>query len=108
MAHNTLNQCCTNLIQVEAYFSRLHYLMPVINKPEFIAKYKALMDNTANTQLARTETPFISLVFAVFACAASLVQDPRLKVNGRDDDGGMGMVYYERYAPRPAVMRPLY
>ncbi|KAF6762750.1 fungal-specific transcription factor domain-containing protein [Ephemerocybe angulata] len=81
---------------VDAYFSRLHYLMPVIDKPTFLAKYKLLMDNTSNPTWARTETPFLSLVFSVFACAASLVQDPRLAVSGRDDDGGMGMVYYER------------
>ena len=81
--------------QVDAYFSRLHYLMPVLDKPSFIAKYNQLMDNTRNPSWARNETPFLSLVFAVFACAASLVQDPRL-VSGRDDDGGMGMVYYER------------
>ena len=92
----TPNGCYTDQKQVEAYFSRLHYLMPVINKPEFIAKYTTLMDNNTNSQLVRTEAPFTSLVFAVFACAASLVQDPRLAVNGRDDDGGMGMVYYER------------
>ena len=70
--------------------------MPVINKPEFLARYTTLMDNNTNPQLVRTETPFVSLVFAVFACAASLIQDPRLVVTGRDDDGGMGMVYYER------------
>ncbi|KAJ2933626.1 hypothetical protein H1R20_g3439, partial [Candolleomyces eurysporus] len=81
---------------VEAYFSRLHYLMPVLDKPSFIAKYNQLMDNTRNPSWARNETPFLSLVFAVFACAASLVQDSRLAVSGREDDGGMGMVYYER------------
>ena len=46
-------------------------------------------------QLARNETAFIALVFAVFACAAQLVDDPRLK-GEKEDDGGMGMVYYER------------
>jgi hypothetical protein len=38
----------------------------------------------------------MSLVFAVFACAAHLVDDPRLSNDGNFDDGGMGMVYYER------------
>lgn len=69
--------------------------MPVLDKPSFIAKYNQLMDNTRDPSWARNETPFLSLVFAVFACAASLVQDPRL-VSDRDDAGGMGMVYYER------------
>jgi len=54
------------------------------------------MDNNHDPVLAQTETAFISLVFAVFACAAHLVQDPRLSTGERLDDGGMGMVYYER------------
>jgi len=45
--------------------------------------------------VARSEAAFVALVFAVFACAARLVDDPRL-VAADLDDGGMGMVYYER------------
>ena len=70
--------------------------MPVIDKPYFMRQYTNLMDNTHNLDVIRSETPFLSLVFAVFACAANLVQDPRLTTSGRQDDGGMGMVYYER------------
>jgi hypothetical protein len=55
------------------------------------------MDNSHNLDIVRSETPFLSLVFAVFACAANLVQDSRLSTSERHDDGGMGMVYYERY-----------
>ena len=53
------------------------------------------MNHTLDIHLARKETALIALVFAVFACAAQLVEDPRLK-GEREDDGGMGMVYYER------------
>ncbi|KAJ3503856.1 hypothetical protein NLJ89_g8242 [Agrocybe chaxingu] len=81
---------------VEAYFTRLHFLMPVIDKPSFTRKYTHLMDNQSNVDLIRAEPAFMSLVFAVFACAANLVQDPRLATSERQDDGGMGMVYYER------------
>jgi hypothetical protein len=35
--------------------------------------------------------------FALFACAAQFIEDPRLK-GDREDDGGMGMVNYERWA----------
>jgi hypothetical protein len=69
--------------------------MPVIDKPSFLNQYHRVMDNVADHSLARSETAFISLIFAVFACAANLVQDPRLSTE-RSDDGGMGMVYYER------------
>ncbi|KAI0049592.1 hypothetical protein FA95DRAFT_1488883 [Auriscalpium vulgare] len=80
---------------VEAYFSRFHYLIPILDKPTFMRQYNYLMDRTTDRSLARTETAFISLVFAVFACSAQLVEDPRL--NGeKPDEGGMGMVYYER------------
>lgn len=53
-----------------------------------------LMDNKDDTEYVRGYTPFVALVFAVFACAARIVDDPRLNVN---DEGGLGMVYYERY-----------
>lgn len=71
--------------------------MPVIDKPSFLQQYQNIMNNTQNHALIRNETAFISLIFAVFACAANLVQDDRLSMNGRTDEGGMGMVYYERY-----------
>ncbi|KAI0069046.1 hypothetical protein BV25DRAFT_1792806 [Artomyces pyxidatus] len=85
---------------VEAYFSRFHFLIPVIDKPSFMFKYSYLMEHTNDQHLARTETAFIALVFAVFACAAQLIEDPRLK-GEKEDDGGMGMVYYERRVPQP-------
>ncbi|KAF8917781.1 fungal-specific transcription factor domain-containing protein [Mucidula mucida] len=85
---------------VDTYFARLHYLMPVIDKPTFITKYTQVMDSvhnpTAAKQLARTWTAFYSLIFAVFACAANIVEDPRLSSVSGVDEGGMGMVYYER------------
>ena len=59
------------------------------------------MDNCHNLDLIRGEAPFLSLVFALFACAAGLVQDPRLNISERPDDGGMGMFYYERYVVLP-------
>lgn len=57
--------------------------------------YAYLMDHKEDQLLARTQTAFIAMVFALFACAAQLVEDPRLK-GEKEDDGGMGMVYYER------------
>ena len=84
--------------QVEAYFARFHFLMPVIDKPSFLRRYKDVMDNKDDHVVARSEAGFLSLIFAVFSCAAQLVQDPRLTVGDRQDDGGMGMFYYERYA----------
>ncbi|KAI0316712.1 fungal-specific transcription factor domain-containing protein [Amylostereum chailletii] len=80
---------------VDAYFTRFHFLCPVLDKPTFLRQYAFLMDRTNDPTLARTETAFIALVFAVFACAAQLVDDPRLK-GEKEDDGGVGMVYYER------------
>lgn len=73
--------------------------MPVIDKPAFLRQYNKMMDNRNDHVFARSETAFLSLLFAVFSCAAPLVQDARLATGERADDGGMGMVYYERYVP---------
>ncbi|KAF8271777.1 fungal-specific transcription factor domain-containing protein [Lactarius quietus] len=80
---------------VNAYFSRFHFLLPVIDKPTFMRQYTFLMDHKDDGHLARTQTAFIAMVFALFACASQLVDDPRLK-GEKEDDGGVGMVYYER------------
>lgn len=85
------------LPKVDAYFARFHFLLPVIDKPFFLRKFANIMDNSHNLDIVRSETAFLSLLFAVFACAANLVQDSRLSTSERHDDGGMGMVYYERY-----------
>jgi hypothetical protein len=81
---------------IEAYFSRCHFLMPVLDKPTFLRQYNTIMDNTKDQALVRSEAAFLCVLFAVFACAAHLVQDSRLTTGERSDDGGMGMVYYER------------
>jgi hypothetical protein len=79
--------------------------MPVIDKPSFLRRYKNVMDNKDDHVVARSEAAFLSLVFAVFSCAAQLVQDPRLTIGDRQDDGGIGMFYYERYAR--CIFRPV-
>ncbi|KAL0949563.1 hypothetical protein HGRIS_009612 [Hohenbuehelia grisea] len=81
---------------IDAYFARFHFLMPVIDKPTFLRQYKRLMENKHDPVHVRSETAFVALVFAVYACAAHLVQDPRLLTGKSLDEGGMGMVYYER------------
>ncbi|KAJ7068066.1 fungal-specific transcription factor domain-containing protein [Mycena amicta] len=81
---------------VNAYFSRYHFLNPVIDKPSFLRKYNEAAESPADPTFAQSETPFLALLFSVFACAAGLVEDSRLSGNGAADDGGMGMVYYER------------
>lgn len=72
--------------------------MPVVDKPSFLAKYQLLMENTHNVAFHRQEAAFIALVNAVFACAARIVEDPRLSIKPGDNEefGNMGMVYYER------------
>ncbi|KAJ8518348.1 hypothetical protein ONZ45_g4542 [Pleurotus djamor] len=81
---------------IEAYFSRFHFLMPVLDKPSFLRQYQKLMENKHDAAHVRSEAAFVALVFAVYACAAHLVQDSRLTAGRSLDEGGMGMVYYER------------
>ncbi|KAH7930297.1 hypothetical protein BV22DRAFT_1109356 [Leucogyrophana mollusca] len=92
---------------VDAYFARLHFLMPILDKPSFMIKYKKLMTKRDDIDFIQLQAPFISVVFAVFACAARLIDDTRL-LGENSDDGGMGMVYYERalilhYISHPSI-----
>ena len=56
------------------------------------------MDHQTDVELVRSRAAFVALVFAVFACAARLVDDDRLLAEQNPEEGGAGMVYYERYA----------
>ena len=87
-------------LQVDAYFARFHFLMPVLDKPDFMRRYRYLMDHPTDTQFIRSHTPFVALVCAVFAVASRFVDDPRLTTSDNLDEAGMGMVYHERYAFR--------
>ncbi|EJD01089.1 uncharacterized protein FOMMEDRAFT_88846 [Fomitiporia mediterranea MF3/22] len=89
---------------IEAYFHRLHFLLPVVDKTTFLHAYNNLMDLKHDTNIVRAQTPFIALVFAVFACASRIVDDPRL--NGKED-GGLGMVFYERALILHYISHPL-
>lgn len=55
------------------------------------------MDNTHDPHAAGIDTAFVALTFSVFAIASRFLDDPRL-ATGKADEGGMGMIYYERYA----------
>jgi len=71
--------------------------MPILDKPSFMIRYKKLMQMRSDADFLDTEAAFTSIVFAVFACSARLVDDVRLS-RDTSDDGGVGMVYYERWA----------
>jgi hypothetical protein len=46
----------------------------------------------------RAEKPgFVAVVFAVFACAARFLDDPRIKSVNYNDTRGTAMVFYERW-----------
>ncbi|KAI0370240.1 hypothetical protein BV20DRAFT_1019279, partial [Pilatotrama ljubarskyi] len=81
---------------VDAYFARFHFLMPVLDKPEFMRRYTYLMDHQNDASFIRNHTAFVASVCAVFAVASRFVDDPRLTKFDNLDDAGMGMVYYER------------
>lgn len=55
---------------VNLYFDQLHYTFPVLLKPHFMARYKQL----SSTRKAETlDRRFLSVFFAVCACASSLL-----------------------------------
>ncbi|KAG6890946.1 hypothetical protein C0995_000903 [Termitomyces sp. Mi166 len=78
---------------ITAYFARFHFLMPVLDKPSFLHQYNLIMDNLKDHILIRSQAAFLSVLFAVFSCAAHLVQDSRLTAGQSTDDGGMGMAW---------------
>ena len=82
--------------QVDAYFARFHFLMPVLDKPDFMRRYRYLMDNKHDGQQVRAQAPFVALICSVFAVASRFVEDPRLITSDNPDEAGMGMVYHER------------
>jgi len=49
---------------------------------------------------AGEQAGFVAVVFAVFACAAGFVGDPRIRANGVGKDRrGTAMIFYERSVP---------
>ena len=70
--------------------------MPVLDKPDFMRRYRYLMDHQNDTQYVRANAPFVALACAVFAVASRFVDDPRLTTSDNTDEAGMGMVYHER------------
>jgi hypothetical protein len=69
--------------------------MPVVDSTAFLSQYRRIMDEKKITTPA--DTGFATVVFAVFACAARFVDDPRLETTEADaGEGGMAFVYYER------------
>ncbi|GJJ07349.1 hypothetical protein Clacol_001550 [Clathrus columnatus] len=75
---------------VAAYFEHLHFQLPVVDKPTFLRQYEELMSMSISE---RADAGYVSVLFGVFACAARIVEDERLVLEG--GDGGMAMVYYE-------------
>ena len=73
--------------------------MPVLDKPDFMRRYRYLMDNKHDGQQVRAQAPFVALICSVFAVASRFVEDPRLITSDNPDEAGMGMVYHERYVP---------
>lgn len=55
---------------VNLYFDQLHYTLPVLHKPHFLARYKSL---NSSKSPEHPDKRFLSVFFAVCACAASLL-----------------------------------
>lgn len=94
---------------VNAYFERFHHTLPVLDSRSFMTKYKRLVEarkqaeergEASSLGTSKSEAAFVSVVFAVYAIAARFVDDDRLKLDEKaeegEETGGMGMVYYER------------
>lgn len=78
--------------QVDAYFERVHFLLPVLDRPSFLERYQRLMDNDGMGE----KPGFVAVVFAVFACAARFLDDSRIKLTHYSDSRSTAMIFYER------------
>jgi hypothetical protein len=83
--------------QVQAYFDRFHFLLPVLDKPSFLLRYQTLMDNNGKGE----QPGIVAVVFAVFAVAARFLDDPRIKSEHHMDPRGTAMIFYERCVLSP-------
>lgn len=72
---------------VNLYFDQLHFTFPVLYKPQFMARYKQ-MSSVRVSELP--DSKFLSVFFAVCACASSL-----LPSNGKSSTFA-GLDYYEK------------
>ena len=82
---------CTNdplntFPQIDAYFARYHFLVPILDKSSFLRDYQALHERLD----LRSDAALLSVVFAVYACAA------RLLPGAQNQSEDTGMIYYER------------
>lgn len=69
----------------------------MLDKQSFLADYRRLFDgNLINNAADDADAAIVSVIFAVFACAARFVEDPRLAEGVTAEEGGVGMIYYER------------
>lgn len=55
---------------LQVYFDRLHASFPLLHKDHFLRKYKSLQ---SGRQQQRTEARFLAVLYAVCACASSLL-----------------------------------
>jgi hypothetical protein len=56
---------------INVYFEQLHFTLPVIYKPQFMARYKLLL--MASQQGKNVDAAFLAVFFAVCACASGLL-----------------------------------
>lgn len=54
---------------LNVYFDRVNEDFPILHKPDFMRRYEAL----ATAAVSGTDSPFMSVLFAVFACATGLL-----------------------------------
>ncbi|PYH91570.1 hypothetical protein BO71DRAFT_385349 [Aspergillus ellipticus CBS 707.79] len=72
---------------VNTYFDQLHYTFPILYKPRFMSQYKQMSATQGNALMDRG---FLSVFFAVCACASSLL--PRAP----GSSNLVGIEYYQK------------
>ena len=73
---------------VRTYFDCIHPLFPVLDEREFNLRYAEMFNqairNGESENVPKADPLFVASLFAVFACASRIVQDPRVCPRGRE------------------------
>ena len=77
---------------INLYFDQLHFIMPVIYKPHFMQRYQILLNGHQSENL---DVAFLSVFFAVCACASGLLPRENGSSSTAAQYYGPGLQYYE-------------
>ncbi|KDN48471.1 hypothetical protein K437DRAFT_86488 [Tilletiaria anomala UBC 951] len=70
---------------VRTFFDCIHPLFPVLDERDFNSRYSEMFNQAQASESAQKANPlFVATLFAIYACASRVVQDPRVCPSGAE------------------------